>query len=200
MKKVLVILVMGILAMMYTACSDTGSSSPSAPSYEYVAPSSSSVRSLPSSSSAVPIVVDYTPTVPVSNVQQPPSSSSASQQVTLGEVCNEAAIALMNEGTYSTLSAACSDYRGFLSYLGLTGSEINACMELEGCNQASAGTQPRVQRDSIYVQPCNKSFECTSGNCLSCMDKIRSQATANGVYHSSGTCNKIKQECFGVYY
>lgn len=200
MKKVLGILVMGIFAMMYTACSDTGSSSPSAPSYEYVAPSSSSVRSLPSSSSAAPIVVDYTPTVPVSNVQQPPSSSSASQQVTLGEVCNEAAIALMSEGTYSTLSAACSDYRGFLSYLGLTGSEINTCMELEGCNQASTGTQPIVQRDSIYVQPCNKSFECTSGNCLSCMDKIVMQATANGTYHSSGTCNRIKQECFGVYY
>ncbi len=199
MKKVLAILLMGILAMMYTACSDTGLSSPSAPSYEYVAPSSSSVRSLPSSSSVV-TTVEYTPTVPVSKVQQPPSSSSVSQQVTLGEVCDEAAIALMSEGTYSTLSAACSDYQGFLSYLGLTGGEINVCMEREGCNQASPSTQQSVHRDSIYVQSCNKKLECTSGNCLSCMDKIRNQSTASGTYHSSGTCNKIKQECFGVYY
>lgn len=35
-------------------------------------------------------------------------------------------------GILAMMYTACSDYRGFLSYLGLTGSEINACMELEG--------------------------------------------------------------------
>lgn len=194
MKKDLGILVMGILAMMYTACSETGSSSPSAPSYEYESTSSSSVRSLAYSSSVVPNE-DYTPIVPI-----PKSSSSIVPHVTLEEVCNEAAIALMSEGTYSTMSSVCSEYQGFLSYIGLTGSEINVCMELEGCNQASPGTQPSGHRDSIYVSQCNKSFECTIGDCLSCMDKIRSQAAGMGVGRSSGTCNRIKQECFGVYY
>lgn len=205
MKKILVILGIGILAMMFTACLDTGSTSPSAPSYEYVAPSSSSVRSVPSSSvrsvpsssSVATVVLDYTHTP---NVQRPQSSSSASKDVTLGEVCDEAAIALMSEGTYSTLSSACSDYRGFLSYLGLTGSEINACMELEGCSQASTGTQTAVHHDSVYVSQCNKSFECTKGDCRSCMDKITSQSAGMGVGRGSGTCSKIKKECFGVYY
>lgn len=200
MKKTITMFLIAMMTLLFTACLDEDSS-PSAPSYEYPALtlSSSSVTIVPSSSSVAPVVVNYTPQQNQSKTTYTPSSSSKS--ITLADVCEEAASSLVSSGTYQTLSAACSDYGKFLQYLGLSATEVTTCMTYEGCSNATVTeqTQPK-NKQTIYVDVCRASYECTSGNCLDCMDKIRNQSTSTGTYHSSGTCNKIKQQCFGVYY
>lgn len=115
MKKTITLFIIAMMAILFTACLDE-ESSPSAPSYEYTAPtpSSSSVKIVPYSSSVAPVVVNYTPqqTQPKTTVV---NTTSTVYDVVVGGVCK--AMTVQSTGT---VSATCqtNDTQSFINWYG----------------------------------------------------------------------------------
>lgn len=196
MKKHQIAVAIMLAAFSLIGCGDIESSPVAAPVTTPVQSYSSVVQPVYSSSSATIMVV--TPTLPSSSsiyVRQ----SSSSSVVTLADVCDAGALVIL-DGGYADLNTACAAYKSLLASSGLSTSEVSVCMSYEGCTTNQTVQQPVQQTTTIYVSSCNKSFECKSGDCLTCKNQIESKAASTGTYHSSGTCNSIKQQCFGIYY
>ncbi len=168
---------------------------------------SSSSLSVSSSSVQVrrTIKEDELPQASAPVVIQSSSSVRTQAQTTLADVCDEGVAVLLSNGNYSTLAAACSDYKTLLTYVGLNSNEIKACMEYEGCttgttNYTTNTVTTITTEEDIYVQECKETLTCKTGNCRSCIDNIRNATSKSGSYFSSNTCSRIKNECFGSYY